>query len=243
MSTNERNPRDGSGDTTVRPPVIAIDGPSGSGKGTLARALAERLGWNFLDSGALYRLVAYAALHDGVRLNDVSALAGVAMRLEIRFVLDATHPDGVRVFLREADVTEDIRSEAVGEAASTVAAYPAVREALIGLQRGFLRLPGLVADGRDMGTVVFPFAALKLFLTARVEERAQRRHKQLKDKGMSVSLARLLEGMRARDERDETRAASPLRPAEDAQVIDSTELSIEQVLERVLEEAKARDLA
>ena len=242
MSTNQRSSAD-SDDTAVRPPVIAIDGPSGSGKGTLARALAERLGWNFLDSGALYRLVAHAALRDGVGLNDVEALAALAARLEIGFVVDTTHPDGVRVFLWDADVTESIRSEAVGEAASTVAGYPPVREALMVLQRGFLRFPGLVADGRDMGTVVFPYASLKLFLAARVEERARRRHKQLKDKGMSVSLARLLEGMRARDERDETRAVSPLRAAEDALVIDSTELSIEQVLERVLEEARARDLA
>lgn len=242
MSTDGGKGRVGAEDTTVRPPVIAIDGPSGSGKGTLARALAARLGWNFLDSGALYRLVAYAALRTAVRLDDVGALAALARGLEIRFVLDSTHPEGLRVLLGGEDVTEEIRSEAVGEAASTVAAYPAVREALVGLQRRFLKLPGLVADGRDMGTVVFPFAVLKLFLTARVEERAQRRHKQLKDKGMSVSLARLLEGMRARDERDETRAASPLRPAEDALVIDSTELSIEQVLQRVLDEAEARNL-
>jgi cytidylate kinase len=232
-----------SDDTTVRPPVIAIDGPSGSGKGTIARLLAGRLGWNLLDSGALYRLVAYSALHAAVRLDDVQALAWVASGLEAEFVLDPNHPDGVRVMLDDEDVTEDIRSEAVGEAASNVAAYPRVREALVDLQRRFLKLPGLVADGRDMGTVVFPFAALKIFLTATVEERAQRRHKQLKDKGMSVSLARLLKGMEARDQRDETRAASPLRPAEDAVVIDSTALTIEQVLERVLDEAKARRLA
>lgn len=240
MSIHDRNPGD---DATIRPPVIAIDGPSGSGKGTIARKIAARLGWNFLDSGALYRLVAYSALHDAVRLDDVQTLAWVAAGLEIRFVLDETHADGVRVLLHGEDVSEDIRSEAVGEAASHVAAYPAVRDALIDLQRSFLKLPGLVADGRDMGTEVFPFAALKLFLTASVEERAQRRHKQLKDKGMSVSLAGLLEGMKARDERDQTRVTSPLRPAEDALVIDSTALSIEQVLGRVLEEARARDLA
>lgn len=240
MSIHDRNPGD---DATIRPPVIAIDGPSGSGKGTIARKIAARLDWNFLDSGALYRLVAYSALHDAVRLDDVQTLAWVAAGLEIRFVLDETHADGVRVLLHGENVSEDIRSEAVGEAASHVAAYPAVRDALIDLQRSFLKLPGLVADGRDMGTEVFPFAALKLFLTASVEERAQRRHKQLKDKGMSVSLASLLEGMKARDERDQTRVTSPLRPAEDALVIDSTALSIEQVLGRVLEEAKARNLA
>jgi CMP/dCMP kinase len=220
----------------MRPaPVVTVDGPGGAGKGTLCRRVAAELGWHLLDSGALYRLLAVAAAEAGVALEDEAGLAAQARDLPARFA-------GEQVFLGERDVTEAIRDEACGERASRVAALPGVRTALVGLQRGFQRPPGLVADGRDMGTVIFPEAELKVFLTASAEERAMRRYKQLKEKGFDVNLARLSEEVAARDRRDAERAVAPLRPAPDALVIDSTERSIDEVVEAVLTEIRRRRL-
>jgi CMP/dCMP kinase len=216
-------------------PVLAVDGPGGAGKGTLCRRVAERLGWHLLDSGALYRLVALAAAEAGTELEDEHGLAALARDLPARF-------EGERVFLADQDVSEAIRTEECGERASQVAAKPGVRTALVGLQRGFQRPPGLVADGRDMGTVIFPDAELKVFLTASAEERAMRRYKQLKEKGFDVNLPRLSAEVAARDRRDAERAVAPLRPAPDACVIDSTELSIDEVVAQVLAELRHRRL-
>jgi len=218
-------------------PVITIDGPSGSGKGTVAALVATALGFHLLDSGALYRLTAHAARGAGVALDDEPGLATLAGALAIRFESDSgeTH-----VWLDGVDVTHAIRSETCGMHASQVARLPAVREALLQRQREFRRSPGLVADGRDMGTVVFPSAEVKIFLTASAEERAQRRYKQLKDKGFDVNLRALLEEIEARDKRDTGRTVAPLKPAADAVVLDSTALSIEQVRDRVLELAAQR---
>lgn len=216
-------------------PVLAVDGPGGAGKGTLCRRVADQLGWQLLDSGALYRLVALAAADAGTALDDEPALAALARDLPARFA-------GERVLLGGRDVSAAIRSEACGERASRVAALPAVRTALVGLQRGFRRPPGLVADGRDMGTVIFPDAELKVFLTASAEERAMRRYKQLKEKGFDVNLRDLSAEVAARDRRDAERAVAPLRPAPDACVLDSTELSIDEVVEAVLEELRRRGL-
>ena len=215
--------------------VIAIDGPSGSGKGTLAGLLAARLGWQLLDSGALYRLLAYAAGKHGIALDNEAALAMLAANLDVQFVAGG-------IILEGESVTERIRNEQVGAGASQVAALPAVRDALLQRQRAFREAPGLVADGRDMGTVVFPDAPLKIFLTASAEERARRRYLQLKAKGEDVSLSSLLEEIQARDDRDMNRAVAPLKPAVDAIQLDSTEMSIEEVLERILQEAAQRDL-
>ena len=222
-------------------PVIAIDGPSGSGKGTIAGLLARKLGWGLLDSGALYRLLAFAARNHGVDLTNEEAMKLLAAHLDVQFV--AAGKGGQRIILEGEEVTDAIRNEQIGAGASQVASLPAVREALLQRQRAFQEMPGLVADGRDMGTVVFPDAPLKVFLTASAEERARRRYLQLKAKGDDVNLASLLEEIRARDERDTQRAAAPLKPAADAIQLDSTELSIEQVLERILDEAALRDLA
>jgi CMP/dCMP kinase len=218
-----------------RAPVLAVDGPGGAGKGTLCRRVAKRLGWHLLDSGALYRLVALAAADTATTLDDEPALAALARDLQARFT-------GERVLLGGRDVTEEIRTEACGERASRVAALPAVRTALVGLQRGFRRPPGLVADGRDMGTVIFPEAELKVFLTASAEERAMRRYKQLKEKGFDVNLRDLSAEVAARDRRDAERAVAPLRPAPDACVLDSTELSIDEVVGTVLDEVQRRGL-
>lgn len=226
----------------ARVPVIAIDGPSGSGKGTIAGLLARKLGWSLLDSGALYRLLAFAARNHGVDLTNEEALKVLAAHLDVQFVA-ASEGHGQRIILEGEEVTDVIRNEQVGAGASQVASLPAVREALLQRQRAFLEAPGLVADGRDMGTVVFPDAPLKIFLTASAEERARRRYLQLKEKGDDVSLSSLLEEIRARDERDTQRAVAPLKPASDAIQLDSTELSIEQVLERILSEVANRDLA
>jgi len=212
-------------------PVIAIDGPGGSGKGTLAVRLATHLGWNFLDSGALYRLTALAVMKNDVPLDNEAALGEAAAGLDIRFEAGS---DGVRAFLDGEDVSDSLRSEETGILASKIAATPAVRAALVKRQRQFRRLPGLVADGRDMGTVIFPDADIKIFLTASAEIRAQRRHKQLKEKGENVNLSRLFREIKARDLRDQSRAIAPLRPAEDAVIIDSTNLSIDEVLKKVL---------
>ena len=221
-------------------PVIAVDGPSGSGKGTLAARLARTLDWHLLDSGALYRIVAWSALTEAVALDDGVALAKLAKRLRVRF--DVVTGDGVIVRVADADVSRVIRDEAVSAAASQVAALPAVRTALLDTQHRFRRRPGLVADGRDMGTVVFVDAPLKIFLDASAEERARRRYKQLKDKDLGVSLRALLESIRERDERDRSRAASPLKPADDAVVIDSSSLSIDDVFEQVWQLAVDRGL-
>lgn len=226
----------------VSAPVITIDGPSGSGKGTVAGILAKRLGWNLLDSGALYRLLAFAAGNHGVALDNEALLEKLAAHLDVQFI-GATDGKPARIILEGDDVTHAIRSETVAAGASKVAALPAVRDALLQRQRAFLEFPGLVADGRDMGTVVFPDAPLKVFLTASAEERARRRYLQLKVKGDDVSLSGLLDEIRARDERDTQRAIAPLKPAADAIQLDSTELSIEQVLERIMSEIALRDIA
>lgn len=217
-------------------PVITVDGPSGSGKGTICALLAKQLGWNLLDSGALYRLLAFAAGNHGIDLTNEEALKQLAAHLDVQFV-------DKRIILEGEEVTDAIRNEQVGAGASMVASLPAVREALLQRQRAFQEMPGLVADGRDMGTVVFVDAPLKVFLTASADERARRRYLQLKAKGDDVNLASLLDEIRARDERDTLRAVAPLKPAADAIVLDSTELSIEQVLERILSEVADRDLA
>jgi cytidylate kinase len=213
-------------------PVIAIDGPGGSGKGTIARLVARRLGWHCLDSGALYRLVGIDALGRGLNLDDATALAGVARALDVRF--DPSGGDEGRVFLNAADVTGQIRSESASLAASRVAAVPAVRAALVERQRDFRRPPGLVADGRDMGSTIFPDARLKVFLTASVEERARRRYNQLKQKGIDVSLPALSRDMAERDRHDAERSVAPLRACPDARILDSTSLSIGEVVSTVL---------
>lgn len=213
-------------------PVVAIDGPGGSGKGVIARAVAQRLGWHVLDSGALYRLVGVAAQAHGVPLNDAPGLAAIAQRLDAVFVPMAG-TEG-RVTLDGRDVTEAIRTETVSEAASRVAAMPAVRAALVERQREFRRSPGLVADGRDMGSFIFADAGLKVFLTASVEERALRRYKQLKQKGIDVSLPALSRDMAERDRRDMQRSVAPLRAGPDARILDSTGMTIEQVVATVL---------
>lgn len=223
-------------------PVITIDGPSGSGKGTVAALLAGKLGWNFLDSGALYRLLAFAARNHGVDLTNEEALKVLAEHLDVQFGA-ARDGHGMVIILEGEDVTEAIRNETVGAGASQVAALPVVRIALLQRQKAFREAPGLVADGRDMGTVVFPDAPLKIFLTASAEERARRRYLQLKARGDDVNLASLLEEIRERDERDTQRAVAPLKPAEDAIQLDSTTLSIEEVLQRILSEVADRDLA
>ncbi|MFC1694945.1 (d)CMP kinase [Pseudomonadota bacterium] len=211
-------------------PVITVDGPGGSGKGTIAMRLAEQLGWHFLDSGALYRLVAVAAMDRDVSVDDGEALGEVARSLDVNFGISE---EGMVVLLDGNYITGRLRSESVSIFASRIAAFPVVRSALVLRQRAFRKPPGLVADGRDMGTVIFPDAKLKIFLTASAEARAERRYKQLKQKGESVNLTRLFQDIKLRDERDSTRAVSPLRPAEDAHVIDSTELSINEVLQEI----------
>jgi len=221
-------------------PIVTIDGPSGSGKGTISRAVAQRVGWHLLDSGALYRLVALAGLAAGAASEDEERHAELAARMDVAF--DSDPGGGERVWLDGRDVTGELRSEAAGQGASRVAAWPGVRAALLERQRAFARPPGLVADGRDMGTVVFPGADLKIFLTATPEERALRRHKQLKDKGSDVSLPALSREIAERDSRDQTRQIAPLRPAPDACVIDSTGLEVGAVVGRVLELMAARRL-
>ena len=220
-------------------PVICIDGPSGAGKGTLSQRLAAELGWHLLDSGALYRVVGFAGRLASVSLEDSDTIAGIARSLDVDF---QPTDDGVSVWLAGKDVTCNLRTEEGGRDASTVAALPAVREALLLRQQELARPPGLIADGRDMGTVVFPRAPLKIFLTASAEARAERRFHQLQGMGESVSLARLLTDIEQRDARDQSRIVSPLVPAEDAIVIDSTALSADEVLQAARDLAAARDV-
>ena len=208
-------------------PVIAIDGPSASGKGTVAQRVARRLGFHYLDSGALYRLVALMALKAGISDHDAAALAHLAQTLDARF-------DGNKIIINQEVVTDSIRAEAIGTAASCVAALPAVRQALLVRQRAFRQPPGLVADGRDMGSVVFPDAVLKIYLTASAEARAGRRYKQLIEKGMSANIATLLQDIRARDERDSVRIVAPLQKTDDASLLDTTSLTIDAAVEQVL---------
>ena len=213
-------------------PVLTIDGPSGTSKGTISRMVADKLGWHMLDSGALYRLVALGALRHGYALDDEMTLADYARSLDVQFLTDSASGEPV-VQLENTNVTDDIRTEVAGNNASKVAALPAVREALLERQRAFCAAPGLVADGRDMGTTIFPDAFLKIYLTASAEVRAERRHKQLKEKGISVSLPALVKEIAERDERDSQRSVSPLKPAQDAVVIDTSDMGIEAVFERV----------
>lgn len=214
-------------------PVITIDGPSGAGKGTISLKLAQKLGWHFLDSGAIYRVLAVATLHHGIDAEDEDAIVPLATGLDVNFEVNAEGDSFI--ILEGEDVTDSIRTEEVGATASKVASLPKVREALLRRQRAFQEAPGLVADGRDMGTVVFQEAPVKIFLTASAEERAARRHKQLQEKGHDVSITRLLSDIKARDERDSNRSVAPLVPAEDAYLLDSTGVSIEEVLEKALE--------
>lgn len=212
-------------------PIVTVDGPSGSGKGTVSRALAKRLGWHLLDSGALYRVTALAAQRAGVDLGNEAEVARVAASLDVQF----SEGEQERVLLAGDDVTHELRTEQCGEAASKVAAMPAVRRALLDRQRAFAVPPGLVADGRDMGTGVFPDALLKVFLTASPKERARRRYKQLIEKGIDVNLHDLSREIAQRDERDANRPVAPLAPAADARIIDSTRMSPEEVTERILQ--------
>lgn len=208
-------------------PVIAIDGPTASGKGTVAHRVADKLGFHYLDSGALYRLTALSALRRGTDLRDEHALAKLAEHLPCHFA-------NGEILLAQENVTEQIRAEEVGNTASKIAVLPTVRQALVSLQLGFRKTPGLVADGRDMGTVIFPHAQLKVFLTASVEARAQRRYKQLIDKGFSANMEDLLMDLQARDERDTHRAIAPLVPAEGAHVLDTSEMTADEAVETVL---------
>ena len=218
-------------DPVARVPVIAVDGPGGSGKGTVAIRLAVHLGWHYLDSGALYRLAALAAVKYGVPLDDEAALGAMVAGLDIRFETDGA---SARAMLEGEDGREAIRLEDAGTNASRIAALPAVRAALSERQRRFRQPPGLVADGRDKGTVIFPDAELKIYLTASPRIRAERRYKQLKEKGESVNLTRLFREIKARDSRDQSRSVAPLRPAEDAEIIDSSRMSIEEVFAKVV---------
>ena len=220
-------------------PVICVDGPSGSGKGTLAQRLASHLGFHLLDSGALYRVVGVAALDQGIAWDDEASVTQIARDLDVSFV---TADLGVRVIYRGRDVTESVRSVRGGEGASAVAAISSVREVLLTRQRKLAASPGLIADGRDMGTVVFPDAAAKIFLEASALARAQRRQSQLQLQGEDVSLPRLLEAIEARDTRDRTRSVSPLVPAEDAVIVDSTDLTADAVFERVLSHVVAEGI-
>ena len=221
-------------------PVITVDGPSGAGKGTISHMLADMLGWHFLDSGALYRVTGQACLIEGVSWDDHCAVTEIARHLDVSFTAAASGE--ILVAYKGRDVSRDIRTEEGGRGASTVAAIPSVREALLTRQRELRQPPGLVADGRDMGTVVFPSADLKIFLTASALERAERRYKQLIAKGENVSLPRLLEDIEERDERDSSRDVSPLVPAEDAIVIDSTATPVEQVFDQVMQKVTERGL-
>ena len=223
--------------TNSTSPVITLDGPSGAGKGTIAHAVACELGFHILDSGSLYRLTALASLQDKIDASDEVAISETARTLDVKF---KPHDCGLDIILRGEDVTEAIRTEEIGMRASKVAAIPAVRDALLQRQRDFSEAPGLVADGRDMGTTVFPDAPVKVFMTASAEERAERRYKQLKEKGINANIAALVEDLKQRDEQDANRAVSPLKPAEDAVLLDTTSMSIQEVTQKVLDLAALR---
>lgn len=214
-------------------PVITVDGPSGSGKGTVCRLLADKLGWDVLDSGAIYRVLSLAALHHHIALDNEEALVPLAANLDVQFLVDSQTNAG-KVILEGEDVSTTIRNEEVGAAASKVAALPRVREALLRRQRAFRSETGLIADGRDMGTVVFPDATLKIYLTASAQERARRRYVELNERGLSVTLSGLLEDIQARDERDMNRTIAPLVPADDAIELDTSELNAQQVFDKVM---------
>ncbi|MGM0831396.1 (d)CMP kinase [Halomonas qaidamensis] len=225
---------------TLNVPVLTIDGPGGAGKGTISGLVAERLGWHLLDSGALYRLTAQAALKHNVALDDEASLASLASQLDVAFPVKDGQP---RTLLEGEDVSREIRTEHAGERASRVAALPQVRKALLQRQQDFRRSPGLVADGRDMGTVVFPEAPLKIFLTASAEERARRRYLQLQEAGVGASLSSLLKEIQARDARDTQRSVAPLKPADDAITLDTTRLSIPEVVDQLTELLIQRGMA
>ncbi|GIU49593.1 cytidylate kinase [Shewanella sairae] len=216
-----------------RAPVVTVDGPSGAGKGTISQLLAERLGFKLLDSGAIYRVLALAAIHHNVELDNEESLTLLAAHLDVQFVT-GNENKGIKVVLEGEDVSLTIRSQECSNAASKVAAFPRVREALLRRQRAFAEAPGLIADGRDMGTVVFPATPAKLYLTATAEERAQRRYNQLQDKGFDVNIDQLLAEIKERDDRDMNRSVAPLVPAEGALVIDTTNINIEDVLDMAL---------
>ncbi|MCG9696704.1 (d)CMP kinase [Shewanella sp. Isolate11] len=218
--------------------IVTIDGPSGAGKGTVSQILASRLGWKLLDSGAIYRVLALAAIHHNVELDNEASLTLLAAHLDVQFI--TTNANGIKVVLEGEDVSHAIRSQECSTAASKVAAFPSVREALLRRQRAFAEAPGLIADGRDMGTVVFPSTPAKLYLTATAEERAQRRYNQLQDKGFDVNIDRLLVEVIERDERDMNRPVAPLVPAEDALVIDTTTIGIDEVVELALAHIKQK---
>ncbi|WP_417508639.1 (d)CMP kinase [Methylophaga sp.] len=211
-------------------PILTIDGPSGSGKGTIAQMMARELGWHYLDSGAIYRVLAFASLKHQIPASHEGALVQLAQHLDLQFELDE---NGLKVLLEGQEVSQQIRTEKAGNAASKVAVIPSVRAALLQRQRDFAQAPGLVTDGRDMGTVVFPDAQFKVFLTASAEERALRRHKQLKEKGIESNLSDLIAEISERDKRDSERKVAPLLPAKDALILDSTELGISAVYEKV----------
>lgn len=222
---------------TATVPVITIDGPGGAGKGTLCKAMAQALHWHLLDSGAIYRVLALAALHHHIDIRSEEALAPLAAHLDVRFV---AVDDNLEVILEGEDVSDEIRAQAVADAASRAAAFPRVREALLRRQRAFREAPGLIADGRDMGTVVFPDAPVKIFLDADADERARRRMLQLQEKGFSATFECILSGIKARDDRDRHRPVAPLVAADDALILDSTRLSIEQVIEKALQYARQK---
>ena len=228
--------------TVTSVPTVTIDGPGGSGKGSAASRLARALGWHYLDSGLLYRLTALAAADHGIDCDDQARLATLASDLDVQFLADCSTEKGESILLEGAPVGQSVRSEEVGNRASVIAALPAVRTALLGRQRAFAQLPGLIADGRDMGTVVFPDAALKIFLTATAEERARRRFVQLRRQGLSARLTDLLEQVTIRDRRDAERPVAPLKPAADAVVLDSTHLSLDEVVGKLLALVSEKDL-